>query len=85
MMAKRTKKKCKERWQTSTRQYPQIFLDRLRTTMKISVGVFGVTAKIQTGNVQNTSQKRKGLSHLAQNLVWQKIINSSMMSWIPHK
>jgi len=48
--------------------------------MKISVGVFGVMAKIQTGNVQNMSQKHKGLSHLAQNLVWQKIINSSMMS-----
>jgi hypothetical protein len=57
------------------RQYPNIFLDRHRTTMKISVSVFDVSAKIENGNFQNTSQKHNGLS---QNLVWQKIINSSM-------
>jgi len=47
--------------------------------MKISVSVFGVMAKIQNGNFQNTSQKHNRLSQLAQNLVWQKSINSSMI------
>jgi hypothetical protein len=67
------------------RHYLTIFLDRLRTKMKISVSVIGGMTKIKNGHFQNTSQKYYGLSQLAQNLGWKKIINPSIMSSMPHK
>jgi hypothetical protein len=49
--------------------YSGIFLEALRKTIEISVGIVYVLIEIRIGHIPNTSQKHYRLSQLAQYLV----------------